>query len=644
MNYRVSSILQAISAGILLPALLAIAWATVPQFTVDRWREAVTDRLLLGTGSLSGTVTVVDIDAPTLAAAGAWPWPRERLAGLLRSIAGGQPRAIGLDILLAGEDRYGARALARQLGPSAAANVIDPDTLPDGDASLADALLDVPSVLSTLLQDLPGQPFAGAPLLMNGPVPRLAPWSAAGAILPYPLLMEQATGIGIGSLAGEGGGVVRSVPLLAIAGDSVVGGLAAELLKQAEGASAFILDGDRSILSIGDAVLPLGREANLRFRPSPPAAWSQRTIPAGDVLAGKVKSERFRDQIILIGGSAPELGALRPTAAFPLAPSVQIQADALETMLGGQVPFRPGWASKAEGAVFAALVLAGALAGALLSPGIAALLTLPLAVLWSGGTIWLIVRHALLLDPVTPALGGLLALGAAATVIALRQLRLARNIRRRFEQHLSPQVVALIAQRPEALRLEGERREVTAMFTDIEGFSGLADRLGPQALITLLDGYFNGVVEAVVRHGGMVDKIVGDALHAFFNAPIDLADHPAHALAAARDILAFSERYRKTDAAVAAALGRTRIGIETGDVVIGDVGAGSKIDYTAHGRAVNTAARLEPLNKTFGTSICVGPEFRSRLPDRAFRSLGITDVRGCGMLELFTPEEDTGKA
>lgn len=157
------------------------------------------------------------------------------------------------------------------------------------------------------------------------------------------------------------------------------------------------------------------------------------------------------------------------------------------------------------------------------------------------------------------------------------------------------------------MKLQGERRIITALFTDIEGFTAMTERLQPEALIDVLDAYFADVSAIVIRHGGMIDKIVGDAVHAFFNAPFDLDDHPAKALDCAFEIVAFTEVFRTRPEIASHALGRTRIGIETGPVVLGDVGRGSKLDYTAHGSAVNTAARLEALNARFSTAICSGP-------------------------------------
>jgi adenylate cyclase len=188
--------------------------------------------------------------------------------------------------------------------------------------------------------------------------------------------------------------------------------------------------------------------------------------------------------------------------------------------------------------------------------------------------------------------------------------------------------VRRIVDQPTLLKLTGERREVTSLFTDVEGFTALTHRADAEELVTVLDHYFEGITKLVVEHGGMVDKIVGDAVHAIFNAPLDLADHPRRAVECAVAIRSWAAAYRALPAPAAIGFGRTRIGIETGQAVVGDVGLSSKLDYTAHGDAVNAAARLEAANKEFGSAICVGPTAAARCPPEIFRPLGTIAVRG----------------
>lgn len=263
--------------------------------------------------------------------------------------------------------------------------------------------------------------------------------------------------------------------------------------------------------------------------------------------------------------------------------------------------------------------------------------TVAIAGMWLGVVAIAFAGYRLLIDPVLPVAGAALGGGSMIIVGFVRARRAARHLRQRFEQHLAPAVVQRVIDNIGAMKLQGERRIITVLFTDIEGFTAMTERLPPEALIGVLDAYFADVSAIVIRHGGMIDKIVGDAVHALFNAPFDLDDHPAKALDCAFEIVAFTEAFRARPDIAFHALGRTRIGIETGPVVLGDVGRGSKLDYTAHGSAVNTAARLEALNARFGTAICVGPECRMLTSRYDFRSLGVTEIRGRGGFEVFEP-------
>ena len=257
-----------------------------------------------------------------------------------------------------------------------------------------------------------------------------------------------------------------------------------------------------------------------------------------------------------------------------------------------------------------------------------AILTAAIGLLWIAA----IVASGLadrLVDPLTPSIAVALVFAVTAgTAYSLTRRREAL-VRHRLEQHLAPAVVRRIVERPDLVKLTGERREVTVLFTDIEGFTATMHRAGPEELVTTLDQYFEGVTSIVIKHGGMIDKIVGDGVHALFNAPLDdLEDHPQRAVECAIAIQAWSEGFRRRPPAAALKLGRTRIGIETGPAVVGDVGIQSKLDYTAHGDAVNMAARLEACNKELGSAICVGPGAAARCDAPLLRPLGRLKVRG----------------
>jgi adenylate cyclase len=350
-------------------------------------------------------------------------------------------------------------------------------------------------------------------------------------------------------------------------------------------------------------------------------------------LAGKV---------VLVGGSAPELGGLRLTPESPVTPSVLIQSAAVDALLRGAVAYRPAWLNGAEIGCAAVLGLLCVMVALRLRPARGTALALLLCIGWAGMAVAAVPGASWLVDPAGPAAVGLACFGAAALARYARDEWRARLLRERFEQHLAPEVVRRIAADPAALRLQGEMREITALFSDIEGFTGMTERAEPADLVALLDAYFDSAGSIVTEHGGMIDKIVGDSVHAIFNAPFALDRHPERAVACGLALLDASEEIRASPLGRRLQLGRTRIGIETGPAIVGDVGGSRKLDYTAHGNAINRAARLEAANKELGSSICIGPGTAARLPPGSVRPIGTVTVRGQSeTVDVFTPVGDT---
>jgi adenylate cyclase len=296
-----------------------------------------------------------------------------------------------------------------------------------------------------------------------------------------------------------------------------------------------------------------------------------------------------------------------------------------------------GWIEAAAGALLGVL---GIMAAIHLSPGRAAGAALALAAVWAAAAIMLGTKFLVLADPLIPALIALIAFqGAGLTQFALtNRRRLA--IERRFAFHMPPEIIRRIVDNPAEMRFAGETRTITVLMTDIEGFTALTERVGAEVTISILDRYIDMVAGIIVAHGGMVDKIVGDALHGLFNAPLDLPDHAGKAVAAACAIIAATDKLRREPDLAPARLGRTRIGIETGLAVLGDVGRGSRRDYTAYGGAVNLASRLEGVNKRLGSSILLGPgtvaALAGSIPLRSHGQIAISGMEE--EIEVFEPE------
>lgn len=619
--------LRRAQAGIVSAALSLAVAAVLPLDLplLQGWQERAFDAMVLNAPAPAPSgpaVLVVDIGAGDEAGL---PWDRAASARLAAALAAAGPAAVGWDVVFAGD---------------CAATGANP--------ALARALTQAPSVLGLLMSAIPAPSPAPAPAL--APALALADgagaglWSAPGAEAPCPAFAAGGATLANVSLPADATARVRMMPAAVSAAGTVWPALPVELLRRGGAIPLPVLG--PTALHLGDRALPLAPGGLLRFRPSLRAARLARTVPAEAVLAGLVPPARLKGALVLVGSSLPQRGGLRPTAADPLYPSVQIAADVAEGLLAGRLPWRPPGAALAEAA---ALALAGLALAALilrLPPLAAAGAALAAGGLWAGGAFGLHLATGRLQDPLLPALGLILPALAGLILRAAATARAERALRLRMGQVLPAAVVARLADDPHLLRLAGERRQVTALFTDLEGFSALTARLPPEALIATLDRYFATVTAIVLQHGGMIDKIVGDAVHALFNAPIDQPGHVDAALSCARAIVAATEALRPVlgsapGPALGSALGpvpelgRTRIGVETGPAILGDVGAGARIDYTAHGPAVNLAARLQEAGKVLGPAVIIGPAAAAQA-GQPLRALGQAQIRSFGTLALYT--------
>ncbi len=638
------------------PLLAGIFAAIVPLALValmpQSWRDIAVaqseDALMRATAGfhqpagLPTRIVVLDIDQATIQEVGPWPWPRERLADLVERLASTKPAVVALDMLLADADPRSPleEIKRRRIGIESTTLENLKRVVPDGDALLADALARVPSVLGLVLG--PGHPdhVPAAQVLIRGSGTLQPLWQGEGVVGPHSALLPAVSGLGVVAMPGDGDGVIRRLPLFVVANNRPYPGLALETLRVGQDASAFVVEGSPAAIIVGALRLTLPESALLRLVPRWFDHVDIRHISARDILVGTNPIEQ--GALVLVGGSAPELGGLRTAQDDALVAAVTIQARGLAQLLSGVVPLALPNAETISAALVV-LMTAFAIAAALtLGPihGVGALAGGLLCLFAVSG--WAFISANWLWVPLLPAITSIMAFSGSSVILFVDVRRREARIRHRFEQHLAPQVVSMIVANPSLLKLKGEKREITALFTDVEDFTAMTERADPEALVRILDTYFEGLAEILVRHGSMIDKIVGDALHAFFNAPVDLVDHPAKALACAIEMASWSDTFCKSPAAAAIGFGRTRIGLETGFAIVGDVGIRSKLDYTAHGAVVNSAARLEAANKLFGSTICLGPNIASLLPKDALRPLGEVRLRGFSEASrVFEPWPET---
>jgi adenylate cyclase len=636
-------------SALMAGALALVLFLAAQAFTPGEWRSIIrekafdvvltADRRLRAPKADSVRVIVVDIDRPTLERLGPWPWPHETMSNLVELVANGKPSVVGIDILFAQADTRSPAALARQLGNVTRNQDILSlaDGLPDGDRRLAAAIRNEATVLGFVLDADKTAAIPGVPVLVRDNVALDGIWRTAGGVTPISLLVDATKGLGALSLPGDADGMIRRVPLLVGVGDAARPGFALETVRLVKRAHAFSIGATPNRIEIGDLEVPLPRDALLRLAGAAPKTHDTRTISATEVIDHPDVRQRFAGAVVLIGGSAPELAGLRETPDDPLTPSMQIQAEAIEQILARRSPQAIPINLELGLTVVIGLITLAA-ASLLVSPLAGVLLACAaLCAVWLGALLASLLGDRLI-DPVTPSFGGLVVFMAASISSYALVKRREAYIRGRFEQHLAPAVVRRIVETPGLMKLKSEKREITALFTDIENFTAMTHRAGPEQLVAVLDEYIEGMTAIVMKHGGMVDKIVGDSVHAFFNAPLDLECHAQHAVDCAEEMRIWSKAFQACREPSQINFGRSRIGIETGIAIVGDIGIRSKLDYTAHGDSINSAARLEALNKVFGSTICVGPVATSRCIATQFRPLGVASLRGLDVpVEVFEP-------
>ena len=583
-------------------------------------------------------VRVVDIDEQSLARLGQWPWPRTRLAELLDKLGAAGAACVTFDMVFAEPDRTAPRAavdLWDLQGPGRDAVL----ALPDHDAVFARSLAQAHAVLGfAVVRRDPADAAAASATLpeqkarfvyAGEPQPNWLPHfdSAVGSL---PALEQAAKGNGAMTFVPDGDGVVRRIPLVFQIGEQPVATLVGEALRVAQGASNVVLKsaGHASGLAevrIGALTLPTTAQGEMWVHYSQPTAG--RHVPAWQVLAGQVPAEQLAGHIVLIGSSAQGLMDLR-FSPLGLMPGVDAHAQALEQVLSGHYLQRPGWARALESLL---LVVCGLLAATLalrVRALAAAVASLALLVGLGSAAWWAFVSQGLLLDAVTPAFGLLLSYLVCSLWQHRSSEREQRWIRQAFARYVSPNRVAFLVDHPEGMALGGRRQTCSFVFTDLAGFTRFMEGIDPAQAVSLLNAYLDQMVAIAFRHEGTLDRIVGDAVAIMFSAPVPQADHRARALACALEMDAFASAYAAQLQQQGSAFGQTRIGVHCGEVIVGNFGGSTMFDYRALGDPVNTAARLESVNKQLGTRICVSEDMLVDLPQILVRPVGRLLLKG----------------
>lgn len=559
------------------------------------------------------------------------PWTRELMARVVEEAARGGARVVVFDLLFSeahSGDPAGDRRFAQALG-------LVPVVLGAQTGGTGSGLPIPPEWREALWR------VDGAPRL--DPVPLLPPhplFAAARQIGTMRLRVERRASIarryGTVEPTHEGGWV----PSLALAAAAAERGLEAE--------ASWSTAREGSVLRVGDLKIPVDDQGTFAIRwyggksaedaagpqvsgDEPVARRDALSYPAIDfdriILASLAREEglfaeseidaamreTFEGKIILVGNTATGLFDLRSTPLSPITAGVEIHANALDNLLRGDVP-RPVSLGLFVALLLSSAALFGAVAAVLDSQTLSGTMVVVAAGGWLAATPLLMARN-LIAPAVAPALA------VAATWIAITAVRFVAEKRRSsllkatFGRYVSPQILDYLLAHPEKLRLGGERRDLTILFSDIRGFTTISEASEPEEVVEMLNEYLTSMVEILLRHGGTLDKFIGDAVMGFWNAPTLVADHPRRAVLCAIEMVEETARLRQEWSLQGKPEIRIGVGVNTGEAVVGNIGSSRVFGYTVIGDAVNLASRLEGKNKDYATEIIVSETTRERMGD-----------------------------
>ncbi len=617
------------------PPVEALRLQTFDAFQVMRPREALPQRPIM----------IVDIDEASLDALGQWPWPRTRIADLVTRLTAEGAVVIAFDIVFAEPDRLSPGLVADALPQIDSATRDALRALPSNDDVLAGAMRASRVVLGqTALAGAPPRSGAALPQTgfgVRGPDPSEFLATFPALLRNVPSLEEAAAGRGLFTILPERDGIVRRVPMVLKAEGSLVATLSLDILRVLTGGGSILVRSEAA--GVAGIQLP-GFEIPtdsygqvwVHFSPHDPG----RFVSAKDVLAGTSAPGLFRNKIVLVGTSAIGLLDIKTTPIDRSMPGVEVQAQLLENALTHTTLISPNYATVIELLVTIAVGLAIILYAPILGAVNLLLFGMVVAAFLAFASWHRYAQSGILLDASFPLGSSFLIYLTIVFTNYLREQFGRARIRSAFSQYLSPALVAQLAQSPEKLRLGGEERTLTIMFSDVRGFTTISEfyKTDPAGLTALMNRFLTPLTNAILDRKGTIDKYMGDAIMAFWNAPLDDPDQEANACAAALDMLARMAALNAARKTEAESGGHpvlpldVGIGINTGRCVVGNMGSDLRFDYSVLGDTVNLASRLEGQSKYYGVKTILGSATAAKVASR-FAVLEIDLVRVKGKLE-----------
>ena len=630
---------------VLLAALIAVRYWNPAPVEEIRLRGFDFYQNLHPRDAKARPVVIVDIDEASLKEYGQWPWPRTIMADLVTRLTELGVAAIGFDVLFAEPDRTSPSVAARTLKGLDDATRDKLNALPSNDDVFATSLKHARVVLGRSGDGAPqpdSRPLDITGFAIRGPASNLDP---KPYLLSFPVLLGNlqnleaaAAGRGLFSFRPDRDGIVRRAPLAMVAAGQLVPALSTELLRVAVNRdSPMIRLSEGGIVSVGIPGYELPTDGKgqvwIYFSRSDRARY----VSAKDVLNGNVPRDRFEKRLALVGTSAIGLLDLKFTPVDAAMPGVEVHAQILESALSQTFLRNPLEATLTEMAVMSAMGIAIIIVGPMIGP-LAMLIVGALGAAAVIAASWMaFIQYGLLYDAIFPLLSIIAIYAVLVFVNYFREQAGRRRVRSAFGQYLSPTLVEQLAQSPDKLVLGGEERTMTIMFSDVRGFTSISElyKDDPQGLTQLMNRLLTPLTNAIIARNGTIDKYMGDAIMAFWNAPLDDDVHEINACEAALDMLERLSHLNREREQEALANNqkflpiKIGVGLNTGRCVVGNMGSDMRFQYTVLGDSVNLASRLEGQTKSYGVQILVGSRTANVINDKfALLELDRVTVKG----------------
>ena len=563
---------------------------------------------------VSDLVTIVDIGEKDIAKYGQWPWPRHIMAMLHAKLGDAGAVVINYNILFAEPDRMGSKQYLNSFPMSDETRNELQKKLVNTDKVFAMVIKEsgntilMMSVKNNIDNVLPST----TQIIKKGNVEQWL-WNYAGIVPPLTELTVGVAGSGVNVTAPEPDSVVRKMPILITVGNKIYPSMLIENVRIINKSSRIKVvakeHGIDEILVKKNAGIPVNHNAEMYINYADPKKYNH--VSADYVLSSDFDANTVKGKIVVVGLDAAGLSVLKYTP-FGLTTDQEITAQALDTLLTGKYLFRHSQADTYE-ILFMGLL---GLLMIILIPRTSVLLSVPLLIFVLGGISYAsflaYTNKGFLIDPSFAVLYIFLIWSHSTYNNFATQSRLRKQIKKQFEHYLDPGMVKKLQKNPSLLKLGGETKTMTFMFSDIRGFTPISEKYkgNPEGLTKLINRFLTSMTDIIIKNGGTIDKFMGDCIMAFWNAPLDNDKHREMAVKSAMEMqieLALLNVQLVAEGLPQINIG---IGINTGEALVGNMGSRQRFDYSVIGDAVNLASRLESSSKTLGKTLVIGENTR----------------------------------